>query len=175
MTSPDSLERQSAPDRGVSPVIGVILMVAVTVVLAAVLGTFVLDLGQSTGQGTPSASLRVTANAPTNNLTITHAGGDGLPDERTRVTVTNETDGSELTFEPDDTNEVFSVGDEVVVNTTAPGGGPATIGSSSDVFAERTAAGDESFDGGLRREMRYAVRVVDTRSQRVIFETTVTA
>jgi len=32
-------------DRAVSPVIGVILMVAITVILAAVIGAFVLDLG----------------------------------------------------------------------------------------------------------------------------------
>ena len=32
--------------RGVSPVIGVILMVAITVILAAVIAAFVLDLGQ---------------------------------------------------------------------------------------------------------------------------------
>ncbi|WP_135823070.1 type IV pilin [Halostella litorea] len=37
-------------DRAVSPVIGVILMVAITVILAAVIGAFVLDLGQ--GQDT---------------------------------------------------------------------------------------------------------------------------
>jgi len=35
-------------DSGVSPVIGVILMVAITVILAAVIGTFVLGLGDST-------------------------------------------------------------------------------------------------------------------------------
>jgi flagellin-like protein len=34
-------------DRAVSPVIGVILMVAITVILAAVIGTFVLNLGGS--------------------------------------------------------------------------------------------------------------------------------
>jgi len=37
-------------DRGVSPVIGVILMVAITVILAAVIGTFVLGLGDSLEQ-----------------------------------------------------------------------------------------------------------------------------
>jgi flagellin-like protein len=35
---------------GVSPVVGVILMVAVTVILAAVIGTFVLDLGTNTNE-----------------------------------------------------------------------------------------------------------------------------
>ncbi|OYR65297.1 type IV pilin [Halorubrum ezzemoulense] len=34
-------------ERAVSPVIGVILMVAITVILAAVIGTFVLGLGDS--------------------------------------------------------------------------------------------------------------------------------
>jgi flagellin-like protein len=37
-------------DSGVSPVVGVILMVAVTVILAAVIGTFVLDLGDNVNQ-----------------------------------------------------------------------------------------------------------------------------
>lgn len=37
--------------RGVSPVIGVILMVAITVVLAAVIGQFVLQLGGSVEEG----------------------------------------------------------------------------------------------------------------------------
>lgn len=36
--------------RAVSPVIGVILMVAITVILAAVIAAFVLDLGDSVGQ-----------------------------------------------------------------------------------------------------------------------------
>jgi len=43
-------------DRGVSPVIGVILMVAITVILAAVIGTFVLGLGDSLQQA-PQAQL----------------------------------------------------------------------------------------------------------------------
>ncbi|MCU4740524.1 type IV pilin N-terminal domain-containing protein [Halobacteria archaeon AArc-m2/3/4] len=37
----------SEEERAVSPVIGVILMVAITVILAAVIAAFVLDLGQS--------------------------------------------------------------------------------------------------------------------------------
>lgn len=40
----------SENERGVSPVIGVILMVAITVILAAVIGTFVLGLGDSVSQ-----------------------------------------------------------------------------------------------------------------------------
>ncbi|RQG88961.1 type IV pilin [Natrarchaeobius halalkaliphilus] len=40
----------SEEERAVSPVIGVILMVAITVILAAVIAAFVLDLGGSVGQ-----------------------------------------------------------------------------------------------------------------------------
>jgi len=43
-------------DRAVSPVIGVILMVAITVILAAVIGTFVLGLGDQVQNTTPQAS-----------------------------------------------------------------------------------------------------------------------
>jgi len=46
-------------DRAVSPVIGVILMVAITVILAAVIGTFVLGLGQQAGQNAPQASVTI--------------------------------------------------------------------------------------------------------------------
>jgi flagellin-like protein len=41
----DKMSTSRNDDRGVSPVIGVILMVAITVILAAVIGTFVLGLG----------------------------------------------------------------------------------------------------------------------------------
>jgi flagellin-like protein len=43
-------------DEAVSPVIGVILMVAITVILAAVIATFVLGLGDRVSNTSPSAS-----------------------------------------------------------------------------------------------------------------------
>jgi len=45
-----------ADEDAVSPVIGVILMVAITVILAAVIGTFVLGLGEQVQDTSPSAS-----------------------------------------------------------------------------------------------------------------------
>jgi flagellin-like protein len=50
----DRIEAYRTGDRGVSPVIGVILMVAITVILAAVIGAFVLQLNQ--GQDTAPQS-----------------------------------------------------------------------------------------------------------------------
>lgn len=62
-------------ERAVSPVIGVILMVAITVILAAVIGTFVLGLGDQLGNSQPTAQLNV-ADASSGNVTIEHTGGD---------------------------------------------------------------------------------------------------
>jgi flagellin-like protein len=45
-----SFEIPDADERGVSPVIGVILMVAITVILAAVIASFVLGFGDSVSE-----------------------------------------------------------------------------------------------------------------------------
>jgi archaeal type IV pilus assembly protein PilA len=69
-------------DRGVSPVIGVILMVAITVILAAVIGAFVLGLGDDLGNSAgPQASLSFDQDADT--LTVNHNGGDTLSESAT--------------------------------------------------------------------------------------------
>ncbi len=71
-------------DRAVSPVIGVILMVAITVILAAVIGTFVLGLGDQVQSTTPQASFGFeTSNPDTSDdgpdiVTITHESGDTI-------------------------------------------------------------------------------------------------
>jgi len=71
------LKQLLTDDRAVSPVIGVILMVAITVILAAVIGTFVLGLGQNV-QSTPQASFSFDFNDTSQNVTVTHNGGDRL-------------------------------------------------------------------------------------------------
>ena len=56
-------------DSAVSPVIGVILMVAITVILAAVIGTFVLGLGSNV-QETPQAGIQFSYDQGENNVTV---------------------------------------------------------------------------------------------------------
>lgn len=68
----------NSDDRAVSPVIGVILMVAITVILAAVIGTFVLGLGDSLGDSQPSAQLNAENSSTTTDLIISHSGGDSI-------------------------------------------------------------------------------------------------
>jgi len=65
-------------DDAVSPVIGVILMVAITVILAAVIGAFVLDLGGSQ-EKTPQASWDADWNQSSDeNVTISQESGDSV-------------------------------------------------------------------------------------------------
>jgi flagellin-like protein len=71
------LKQLLTEDRAVSPVIGVILMVAITVILAAVIGTFVLGLGQNV-QSTPQASFSFDFDKSNTQVNVTHNGGDRL-------------------------------------------------------------------------------------------------
>jgi len=83
-----------ADEEAVSPVIGVILMVAITVILAAVIGTFVLGISDTAQNRTPqtafgfdfeytsgTGSSTCWDSAPTNAdgvLTITHKSGEQI-------------------------------------------------------------------------------------------------
>lgn len=59
-------------DRGVAPVIAVILMVAITAILAAIIGIFVIDTGDSQ-QTTPQANFEYDYNGSA--VTVSHSGG----------------------------------------------------------------------------------------------------
>ena len=100
-------------DNAVSPVIGVILMVAITVILAAVIGTFVLGLGDQVQNNAPQAQFTFDYDGGTSGtdgvLTITHESGASI-------------DESQLTVEADDGSNIdpgdckggsWSSGDEV--------------------------------------------------------------
>ena len=83
-------------DRGVSPVIGVILMVAITVILAAVIGAFVLELGSSVATEQPQASFDFEFNG--SNVTVTHQGGSEIDNSSISVVL----DKSDYNWSDDD-------------------------------------------------------------------------
>ena len=104
----------------VSPVIGVILMVAITVILAAVIGTFVLGLGDQVGDTAPNANwdADVTNETPEDSgdefMQFTHAGGEQVDNRTIDVALSgNET---EISY---DAPETISAGDSVDVTTTS--------------------------------------------------------
>jgi len=102
----------SDDNRAVSPVIGVILMVAITVILAAVIGGFVLGLGDSL-QSAPQAQLDAGA-AGNSDLEISHNGGDAIVAGDLTITVNG---GSSTTL--DNANAGYGTEDEFAVGETA--------------------------------------------------------
>jgi len=88
------LKQLYTDDDAVSPVIGVILMVAITVILAAVIASFVLGLGNSATNTNPQASFSfeyeeveasTASNGPQGLVTISHDGGDTISDNELYV------------------------------------------------------------------------------------------
>jgi flagellin-like protein len=103
-----------ADDSAVSPVIGVILMVAITVILAAVIGTFVLNLGSSVGVTAPQAAYDWSYDTENTQVTLVHAGGDAL--DASGLSVTESGTSDDISIVTDD--EQFTAGDEIILDGT---------------------------------------------------------
>jgi flagellin-like protein len=144
-------------NEAVSPVIGVILMVAITVILAAVIGTFVLGLGDQVSNTSPTASFTFdfeqgaygspgadqdlfqnggsndgTTSSDAGDLTITHDGGDSIDHNNLK---TKDDDGgsvdafaSELSAGSSATIVVGSDDTVRVTWSSSNGGDTATLG-----------------------------------------------
>ena len=135
-------ERFSGEDRAVSPVIGVILMVAITVILAAVIGTFVLGLTDEVNQTAPTASFTVDGvDADQDNVTVRHEGGDTIEADETTFIIENGSDSdryaaSENDEQPiDTTNEIVfnqTDGELVIEDTVINGNGDGTLIETDD-------------------------------------------
>ena len=118
-----------ADDRAVSPVVGVALLIAITVILAAVIGAVVLGLGTG-GVDTPQAQLQAQYDADEENVTIEHNGGEPLPDD----TVTIVIDGDDYNISDDGD---FSEGDELTAgNSVSLGDGDVDEDSEVTVLWE---------------------------------------
>ncbi|MDZ7687346.1 MAG: type IV pilin N-terminal domain-containing protein [Halobacteriales archaeon] len=116
---------ETRKNSAVSPVIGVILMVAITVILAAVIGTFVLGLGDNV-QDTPSAGVTVDQES-NESITFTVVSTGNL--DGARITAPNGNRSAEATdtlqgglkieirdggWSADEIQKVPSTGDDLV-------------------------------------------------------------
>ena len=101
-------------EKGVSPVIGVVLMVALTVIMAAVVASFTAGVGKIT-RSAPTANLAVAddpyvdINEVTDNnyytlVKVSHKGGDILKVSELDVVVTNVTTGDTLRMSANSTD-----------------------------------------------------------------------
>jgi flagellin-like protein len=104
-------------DRAVSPVIGVILMVAITVILAAVIGTFVLGLGSDLKTGVQAGA--------------TVQADEGGQDGAITVTWTSNQNAGEISVSVSgDTSNLASSGDETLASVGE------TVSYSEDLAAD---------------------------------------
>ena len=76
------LQKLFTEERAVSPVIGVILMVAITVILAAVIGAFVLGLGDQVTESAPTAQISFEYDSGATEVTLIHDGGSSFQADR---------------------------------------------------------------------------------------------
>lgn len=88
------LRKLFTDERAVSPVVGVALLIAIAVILAAVIGAVVLGLG-SGGVETPQAQLQADFGG-TDQVTLYHEGGDELPGDE--VTIVNREADTEVSL-----------------------------------------------------------------------------
>jgi FlaG/FlaF family flagellin (archaellin) len=113
-------------------------MVAITVILAAVIGSFVLNLGGSLQQSAPQANFDFEYDETGPNVNITHTAGDTIDGPRLSVSMSETTDpslsltgtvgaGDEIV-----SNQAYSSGETIrVVWTSQDGENSATLSQST--------------------------------------------
>ncbi|CQH60088.1 DUF1628 domain protein [Halobacterium hubeiense] len=141
-----SFEIPDFDERGVSPVIGVILMVAITVILAAVIASFVLGFGDSVSENVQAGADISTSNGDASvtwisegnaeNLSVTAGSSNSvnLTDVGQSATITYD---SNMNTTADQTNQRITLGSgsqTVQVTVTAVGsGGSRTVVTQEEV------------------------------------------
>lgn len=100
--------------RAVSPVVSVVLLVAIVVILAAPVSVFVLQLGESVSDTGPTVTFQIEYNyfddgvATNDSVRITHLAGDKLQRERLEIRIGDDVVFNE-TADSESTNPSFTV------------------------------------------------------------------
>jgi len=143
-------------EEAVSPVIGVILMVAITVILAAVIASFVFGIGSRAPQSAPQAQLMVADASDELSDTVNgqdvfyikHAGGESIMCNETKIIIRNQDD---------------SINTELRFNITSEAYDYQIGGAQQDIVSR--AIDDQKFDvGDIIYFNETGTRVVDTNT-----------
>ena len=183
-----TLRRLRNDDSAVSPVIGVILMVAITVILAAVIGTFVLGLGDSLEQapqstinaGDASAGYLTAANFSNDSgaaFDISQDGGDPLTMSDVEIVINNQTGSDTARLSQGDwnsSNMVVTLDGTPLATDAADG----ELGVGSSLTISNTGSSNASLVSGERNfltaENNYRIRLIHVPSDSVLVDQEVT-
>lgn len=149
--------------RSLSIVFGLVLMSATTVFVGAVVGSFVLGLGEDVQQSAPQAVLEVTAvDDDGGQVRFVHENGDALHSNRTKVLISR--GGRTDAFVPSEEGGTLTAGDETTYNV------------ASDVWTGSWRGYDQPVSStlsGLQRGQYVTVTLVDTESEQIVYRETV--
>ncbi|MDX1744547.1 MAG: type IV pilin, partial [Halobacteriales archaeon] len=132
MTPPHPDETEAADSRAIGSVTGALIMVAVTVLVAAAMGTFVLDLGDDPAAEAPDATFRYAFSDggdgfgdANDKIRITYVDGRPLKADSLRVTV----DGERVDQVPESWTTEIDTGESIVISDDGTDTNTATVSS----------------------------------------------
>lgn len=153
------------PENAVSPVVGVMLMLAVTVMLAAVVSAFAGGFSD-TGEKVPQTSFKVRVNLLENRTYFDHAGGDPVSLNNLRVAF--------ISGERKATISRADIGKNCI-NFTQVGDAGTTIKAGDTFFIEGETPTNVKDGSGLKfgnlklhKESEITWMVIDTRSSKTV-------
>ena len=153
----------SKDEEAVSPVIGVILMVAITVILAAVIAAFVFGMGGNLTTAPPSVSITAASNSAESgaDIVIKHIGGEALMGSDWKFSVV--TEGLPPQYVTTNSVDDFEVGMQLIVDS----------GETEECTATAFAAWEYAGNGTTMTYQKYDVKIVHIPSNSMVLDTVV--
>jgi len=153
-------------DTAVSPVLGVILMVAITVILVTVIAAIVFGFTSDRPNGRPTVAIKV-ENFPETigiiDLRIQHSGGDRLVSGQWKLSIVPV--GNAPVYR--DSSRDFNVGDQIITYNLTSGNGTYTV-TNSAVYTNGTA-------GKLISGEKYEVMIIVYPYKALVLDTIILA
>ena len=154
-------------DTAVSPVIGVILMVAITVILATVIATIVMSFTGDRSNGRPTVAIKVETVPETIgivDLRIQHSGGDRLVSGQWKLSIVPV--GNPPVYRDSSTD--FNVGDQIITYNLTSGTGNYNVTNSAVSDTDGTA-------GHLISGQKYEVMIIVYPYKALVLDTIILA
>jgi len=155
--------RRKMDERGVSPVIGVILMVAATIVIAAVVMGMLGGFKAPTTTPVVSISAENYVETPDPDIIINHNGGDTLKANDFQISVVEVGDAPVYKT----ITENFQAGDSIFVKTT-------TTNTTGNLIYNSNTNTISGGDSSLTNGEKYNVKIKHISSNTVLLDTVVT-